>query len=83
MTIAKLLDLKIDPRGPLAGRVLAESLRATPAGDPLPTVTARTTESKPDPRHHLKTVLKSQTLGTQTYLDAGGFPNRTLGLDAQ
>jgi hypothetical protein len=83
MTIAKLLDLKIDPRGPLAGRVLTEALSATSPGDPLPTVTARTTQSKPDPKHHLKTVLKSQTLGIQTYLDAGGFPNRTLGLDAQ
>jgi len=83
MTIAKLLDLKIDPRGPLAGRVLTEALSATPPGDPLPAVTARTTQSKPDPKHHLKTVLKSQTLGTRTYLDAGGFPNRTLGLDAQ
>jgi hypothetical protein len=82
MTIAKLLDLKIEPKGPLAGRVLAEALSATPPGEPLPTVTSRMTESKPDPKHHLKTLLKSQTLGTQTYLDAGGFPNRTLGLDA-
>jgi hypothetical protein len=82
MTIARLLDLKIEPKGPLAGRVLTEALSATPPGDPLPTVTSRTTESNPDPKHHLKTVLKSQTVGTQTYLDAGGFPNRTLGLGA-
>jgi hypothetical protein len=82
MTIAKLLDLKIEPKGPLAGRVLTEALSAAPPGDPLPAVTSRTTESRPDPKHHLQTVLKSQTLGTQTYLDAGGFPNRTVGLDA-
>jgi hypothetical protein len=82
MTIARLLELNIEPKGPLAGRVLNEALSDTPPGDPLPTVTSRTTESKADPKHHLKTVLKSQTLGTQTYLDAGGFPNRTVGLGA-
>jgi hypothetical protein len=81
MTIAKLLELKIEPKGPLGGRVLTEALAATPPGEPLSAVTSRTIESKPDPKHHLKTLLKSQTLGTQTYLDAGGFPNRTLGLD--
>ena len=82
MTLAKLLDLKIDSKGPLAGRVLTEALSVTSPGEPLPTVSVRTTESKSDPKHHLKTVLKSQTLGTQSYLDAGGFPNRTLGLDS-
>jgi hypothetical protein len=81
MTIAKLLELKIEPKGPLGGRVLTEALAATPPGEPLSAVTSRTIESKPDPKHQLKTLLKSQTLGTQTYLDAGGFPNRTLGLD--
>jgi hypothetical protein len=82
MTMAKLLELKIEPKGPLAGRALTEALSATPPGDPLPTVASHTAESKPDPKHHLQTVLRSQTVGTQTYLDAGGFPNRTLGLDA-
>jgi arylsulfatase A-like enzyme len=82
MTIAKLLDLKIEPKGPLAGRVLTEALSATAPDDPLPAVTSLTTASKPDPKHHLKTLLKSQAVGTQTYFDVGGFPNRTLGLDA-
>ena len=81
MTMAKLLELKIDPKGGLAGRVLTEALSATPAGETLPAVASHTMESKPDPRHHLRTFLRTQSLGTQTYLDTAGFQGRTLGVD--
>jgi hypothetical protein len=79
-TLAKLLELGAPPKGPLAGRVLTEALSTTPATEPLPTVTARTETSKPGPKG-LQTLLKMQTLGSQTYLDAAGFPGRTLGLE--
>jgi len=31
----------------------------------------------------LKTVLKFQSVGSQRYFDAAGFPGRTLGLEAE
>ena len=80
-TLAKLLELLAPPKGPLGGRVLKEALSTTSPGEPLPAVTARVVESKPDPKHHLATRLKTQVLGEQTYLDAAGFPDRTVGLD--
>ena len=30
----------------------------------------------------MKTILKTQGVGDQSYFDAAGFPGRTLGLDA-
>jgi hypothetical protein len=81
MTLAKLLELRAPPKGPFAGRVLAEALSGTPAGEALPTVATRTLESKPDPKHRLVTRLKSQTLGEHMYFDVAGFPGRTVGLD--
>ena len=80
-TLAKLLELLAPSKGPLGGRVLKEALSTTSPGEPLPAVTARVVESKPDPKHHLATRLKTQVLGEQTYLDAAGFPDRTVGLD--
>jgi arylsulfatase A-like enzyme len=82
LTLAKLLELQAPPRGPLAGRVLAEALSTAGSAQALPAATSRIIESKPDPKHHLATRLKIQVLGEQTYLDAGGFPDRTVGLDS-
>ena len=81
VTLAKLLELLAPAKGPLGGRVLKEALSTTSQGEPLPAVTARFVESKPDPKHHLATRLKVQVLGEQTYLDAAGFTDRTVGLD--
>ena len=81
MTMAHLLDLKIDPKGALLGRVLTEALSATPASEPLPAVTTNTVESKAGGKQNLKTILKTQTVGKHVYLDAGGFKGRTVGLD--
>jgi hypothetical protein len=82
MTMAELLKVTLANHGTLKGRVLAEAL-AAPEGSPpapLPRVTTRTLESKPA-SNGLKTVLRLQTLGDQSYLDAAGFLGRTVGLD--
>jgi hypothetical protein len=82
MTMAELLNLTLPSRGTLKGRVLTEALtgRDGPSEARLPQVTARTLESKPT-LNGLKTVLKIQALGDQTYLDAAGVVGRTVGLD--
>jgi hypothetical protein len=62
--------------------VLTEALSVNGSAPALPAVTSRSIESKPDPKHHLVTRLKAQAVGEQTYLDAGGFPGRTVGLES-
>ena len=76
-TIAKLLRLNVRPRGKLAGRVLTEALPGE-AGK-LPAIQVQTTVSDPA-ANGLRTVLKTQTVFGIRYLDAGGFPGRTVGL---
>jgi len=78
MTIAKLLDLTVEPRGRLGGRVLTEALSAS--GGPIPTATERIVESKPGAQR-LKTVLKTLSVGPHIYYTTAGFPGRTVGVD--
>jgi hypothetical protein len=73
-TIAHLLGLKIADKGKLTGRVLREAM----PGAPTPKFMAHTLRSAP--ANGLVTVLDYQTVGRTRYLDAGGFPGRTLGL---
>jgi hypothetical protein len=80
MTIARLLNLNIKPNGALVGRVLTESLVATPLGEPMPAAIIATIASKPG-LYGLKTLLRTQTLGPNIYFDAAGFAGRTVGLD--
>lgn len=80
-TIAALLSLSIQSGGPLMGRVLTEAFSSTPTTASLPVVTLATRQSAPDPRNHLRTLLKTQTVNGQVYFDAGGFSGRTVGLD--
>jgi arylsulfatase A-like enzyme len=75
MTIARLLGLRIPNKGPLVGRVMREAM---PNGR-LPAFSMRTLQSQPG-RNGLRTVLDYQQLGTTRYLDAAGFPGRTVGL---
>jgi Type I phosphodiesterase / nucleotide pyrophosphatase len=75
MTIARLLDLRIPNKGPLVGRVMREAM---PNGR-LPAFSARTLRSEAD-KNGLRTVLDYQQLGATRYLDAAGFPGRTVGL---
>jgi len=79
MTMARLLGLEIIPQGTLRGRVLTESLRNS-ANEPLPPVSSRTVSSKPNGEHQV-TVLRTQSVRDTTYLDAAGFPGRTVGLE--
>jgi hypothetical protein len=80
MTIASLLDLDLPGQGTLKGRILTEALR-NDTSSASPSAVPKVVESAPDAKHGLKTVLKVQVLGDQTYYDAAGFAGRTLGLD--
>jgi arylsulfatase A-like enzyme len=75
ITLAKVLRLKIAPRGALVGRVLGESLKG---GAPV-TTRARTLRSPPAANGFV-TVLDAQDAGGAPYFDAAGAPGRTLGL---
>lgn len=81
MTIRELLGVASTNKGTHTGRVLREALRTHSAPKVLPEAATRTLESQPAP-NGFKTVLRIQTLGSQSYLDAGGFPGRTVGLDS-
>jgi type I phosphodiesterase/nucleotide pyrophosphatase len=80
-TIARILGLEISPKGSLTGRVLSEALSGTPPTQPLAAVESRIIRSEPDPKHNLRTVLNTQIVDGHVYLDAAGFPGRTVGLD--
>ena len=77
-TVAHLLQLEINPRGKLQGRVLSEALNGASAETPR--ATSRKLESKPA-ANGLKTILRTQSVGEQNYFDAAGFPGRTVGLE--
>jgi hypothetical protein len=76
-TAAKLLGLTQKSNGKLIGRVMTEAM---PNGA-TPKATSGTVASKPS-ANGLRTVLNFQSVGSQRYFDAAGFPGRTLGLDA-
>jgi hypothetical protein len=75
MTIARLLGLRIPSNGPLVGRVMREAM----SNGRLPKFSVRTLRSQPH-RNGLRTVLNYQQIGAIRYLDAAGFPGRTVGL---
>jgi hypothetical protein len=75
-TIAHILGLKIPFKGALQGRVVEEALPggANPA--------AETWVERAHPAAEgLATVLTGQRVGNTRYVDAAGFPGRTVGLD--
>jgi hypothetical protein len=77
-TAARLLDLAPKSNGDLIGRVMTEAMPngATPE--------AKTDSIKSAPSANgLSSVLIYQSVGTQRYFDAAGFPGRTVGLDAE
>jgi hypothetical protein len=78
MTLAHVLQLDLTPKGPLAGRVLTESLQES--GDAEPAVSSQTLESKPA-ANGLRTIIKTQKVGSNVYYDAAGFPGRAVGLE--
>jgi hypothetical protein len=65
----------MNDRGTLIGRMLTE---ATPNGE-TPVTVAGVRRSRPD-ANGLVTVLAMQQVGETKYLDAAGYPGRTVGL---
>jgi hypothetical protein len=76
-TIAHLMQLDVDDKGTLVGRILSETL---PNGV-MPDVTSRVVMSTPAP-NGIMTVLNMQIVNNIRYFDAAGFPGRTIGLSA-
>ncbi|MSO73053.1 MAG: alkaline phosphatase family protein [Rhodospirillaceae bacterium] len=74
-TIAQLLGLSIDKGGRLTGRVLREAL----VGGEAVKFASKTMVSPPA-AGGLATVLNYQQVGSLRYIDAAGFPGRTVGL---
>jgi arylsulfatase A-like enzyme len=74
-TLAKILKLSLPATGTWRGRVIAEALR----GAKSPSVSHKVVRSLPGPGG-VQTVLDEQIVGHTVYLDAGGFPGRTVGL---
>ena len=81
ITIARLLQLQLLPKGKLSGRVLTESLRGHDS-DPLPGVEFHTQVSDRS-FNGLTTILHTQTVGGYTYYDDAGFIGRTVGLESK
>jgi Type I phosphodiesterase / nucleotide pyrophosphatase len=75
-TIAHVLGLKITAKGSLQGRVATESL----PGGASPSVENFIERSQPG-TGGLATILVGQRTGGERYLDAAGFPSRTVGMD--
>ncbi len=76
-TIAQLMQLSLQDKGKLVGRVLSETL---PNGA-VPAYTSRVVKSDPA-ANGLATVIDMQMVGTTRYFDAAGFPGRTVGLSS-
>jgi arylsulfatase A-like enzyme len=74
-TVLKILGLKTVPKGTLIGRPVSEAF----VGGKVPAFTHSIVRSDPGPGG-LTTVLKTQSVGKTIYLDAAGFPGRTVGL---
>jgi arylsulfatase A-like enzyme len=77
-TIAALLNLRIQDKGRLVGRVLREAM---PNGA-MPQVVRQLVKSAPDAAGRV-TVVDSQLVGATRYFDAAGYPGRTLGLPVE
>jgi arylsulfatase A-like enzyme len=75
-TLAQVMKLKLSPQGKLVGRVLTEALLG---GTDSVKFQSQVLES-PVAKNGLKTILKYQILEGWRYLDAAGFPGRTLGM---
>jgi hypothetical protein len=75
MTMAHLLGLQIPRKGNLVGRVIREAM----PGGRMPRVSAHTRRS-PVGTNGAQTVLIYQQIGSTRYVDAAGFPGRTVGV---
>lgn len=76
-TMMHLLHLEVPTNGRLMGRVFAEAM---PGGE-MPRFANHVRVSKS--AGGLRTMLRFQTVGRMRYVDAAGFPGRTVGLIVQ
>ena len=74
-TLAKILNLRLAPKGRLVGRVLQEAL----SGGRRTNVTRGWLASTPA-ANGVQTILNYQQVGGTRYVDAAGYPGRTVGL---
>lgn len=76
-TAARLLGLRIAPKGRLTGRVMSEALAggAIQKGSAQCLVSSRSSTG-------FMTILRTQRLGGTTYYDVAGRPGHTVGLNA-
>ena len=75
-TLAHVLGLKIEAKGKLQGRVIAEALR----GGAIPKISSGTLRG-PATADGLATILAYQEAQGTRYFDVAGFPGRTMGLN--
>ncbi|ESQ82198.1 hypothetical protein AEAC466_18855 [Asticcacaulis sp. AC466] len=80
-TLAHILGFDLPSKGKLTGRVIGEALRTAPVSS-APEAVAHVTRSKPAANGFV-TVLESQSVGDEVYLDAAGNPGRVVGLKTQ
>jgi hypothetical protein len=76
MTIARILGLQLSAKGGLLGRPFTEAM----PGGTLPLFTRGTLSSHAPGPNGLVTLVRFQSVGGTRYLDAAGFPGRTVGL---
>src|SRR5215470_3255226 len=77
ITVAHILGLEIKHNGMLIGRILSESLKNGAPPAPM----RKWQRISPAASNGLQTVLDLQSVGETLYLDAAGFPGRTVGLE--
>jgi len=78
-TLAHVMGFELPAKGALKGRVIGEALAGGVTETPFQRGVAK---SAPGPGG-VQTILDYQTVGTERYLDAGGFEGKTVGLKAQ
>ncbi len=75
-TLAHILGFDLTPKGEIQGRVIAEALH----GGPVSMTSAARVRRATRAVNGFVTVLETQTVGKEIYLDAAGMPGRVVGL---
>lgn len=75
-TLAHILGIDLKPVGTLKGRVAAEALLQGPATTAATALVTRSATAA----NGFVTVLESQKVGDETYLEVAGMPGRVVGL---
>ncbi len=78
-TLAHILGFDLPSIGKLNGRVIAEALSGGPASVDSTATVVRSDKTADG----FVTVLESQSVGDETYLDAAGMPGRVIGLKSK